>query len=106
MALIAGGNDDQFYADRYAPMLQPAKPDLTIELVPVSDEVESELRINRVEFAYRVSFNEDRTMRHLLGCPAEAAGYWAFSARAHYDARWGRGCVQAAAAGQFKEAAN
>ncbi len=34
MDLLAGGNDDQFYADRYASLLQPAKPDLTVELVP------------------------------------------------------------------------
>jgi pimeloyl-ACP methyl ester carboxylesterase len=40
MALIAGGNDDQFYADRYASMLQPAKPDLTVELVPGLDHVD------------------------------------------------------------------
>jgi pimeloyl-ACP methyl ester carboxylesterase len=40
MALIAGGNDDQFYADRYASTLQPAKPDLTVELVPGLDHVD------------------------------------------------------------------
>jgi non-heme chloroperoxidase len=40
MALIAGGDDDQFYADRYAPTLQPAKPDLTVELVPGLDHVD------------------------------------------------------------------
>ena len=40
MALIAGGNDDQFYADRYAPTLQPAKRDLTVELVPGLDHVD------------------------------------------------------------------
>ncbi len=40
MALIAGANDDQFYADRYAPLLQPAKPDLTVELVPGLDHVD------------------------------------------------------------------
>ena len=40
MALIAGGSDDQFYADRYAPTLQPAKPDLTVELVPGLDHVD------------------------------------------------------------------
>jgi pimeloyl-ACP methyl ester carboxylesterase len=40
MALIAGGNDDQFYADRYAPTLQPAKPDLTVELVSGLDHVD------------------------------------------------------------------
>jgi non-heme chloroperoxidase len=39
MALIAGANDDQFYADRYAPLLQPAKPDLTVDLVPGVDHV-------------------------------------------------------------------
>ena len=37
---IAAGNDDQFYADRYAPLLQPAKPDLTVELVPGLDHVD------------------------------------------------------------------
>jgi non-heme chloroperoxidase len=40
MALIAGGNDDQFYTDRYAPTLQPAKPDLTVELVSGLDHVD------------------------------------------------------------------
>jgi non-heme chloroperoxidase len=40
MALLAGGSDDQFYADRYAPELQPAKPDLTVELVPGLDHVD------------------------------------------------------------------
>jgi pimeloyl-ACP methyl ester carboxylesterase len=40
MALIAGGNDDQFYADRYAPISPPAKPDLTVELVPGLDHIE------------------------------------------------------------------
>ena len=34
MALLVGANDDQFYADRYAPALKPAKPDLLIEIVP------------------------------------------------------------------------
>ncbi len=34
MALLAGGNDDRFYADHYASLLQPSKPDLTVELVP------------------------------------------------------------------------
>jgi len=37
---LAGGNDDQFYADRYAPTLQPAKPDLTVELLPDLDHVD------------------------------------------------------------------
>ena len=40
MALIAGGDDDQFYADRYAALLQPAKSDLTVELVPGLDHVD------------------------------------------------------------------
>jgi non-heme chloroperoxidase len=40
MALIAGSSDDQFYADRYAAALQPAKPDLTVELVPGLDHVD------------------------------------------------------------------
>jgi len=40
MTLIAGGNDDQFYADRYAPTLQPAKPDLAVELLPGLDHVD------------------------------------------------------------------
>lgn len=34
MVLLAGGDDEQFYADRYAPLLQPAKPDLSVEIVP------------------------------------------------------------------------
>jgi pimeloyl-ACP methyl ester carboxylesterase len=40
MALIAGAKDDQFYADRYAPLMKPAKPDLTVELVPDLDHVD------------------------------------------------------------------
>lgn len=40
MALIAGAADDQFYADRYAAILKPAKPDLTVELVPGLDHVD------------------------------------------------------------------
>jgi non-heme chloroperoxidase len=40
VVLIAGANDDQFYADRYAALLQPAKPDLTVELVPGLDHVD------------------------------------------------------------------
>lgn len=40
MALIAGSDDDQFYADRYAPLLQLPKPDLTVELVPGLDHVD------------------------------------------------------------------
>jgi len=40
MALLAGADDDQFYADRYGPLLQPAKPDLTVELVPGLDHVD------------------------------------------------------------------
>jgi pimeloyl-ACP methyl ester carboxylesterase len=40
MALIAGENDDQFYADRYESQLRPAKPDLTVELVPGLDHVD------------------------------------------------------------------
>jgi pimeloyl-ACP methyl ester carboxylesterase len=34
MALLVGSEDEQFYADRYAPLLQPAKRDLAVELVP------------------------------------------------------------------------
>jgi len=34
MTLLVGADDDQFYADRYAPVLKPAKPDLSIEIVP------------------------------------------------------------------------
>jgi pimeloyl-ACP methyl ester carboxylesterase len=40
MALIAGANDEHFYADRYAPLLRPAKPGLTVELVPGLDHVD------------------------------------------------------------------
>jgi pimeloyl-ACP methyl ester carboxylesterase len=40
MALIAGGDDDQFYADRHTSALQPVKPDLTVELVPGPDHVD------------------------------------------------------------------
>ena len=34
MALVAGADDEQFFADRYAGQLTPAKKDLTIDLVP------------------------------------------------------------------------
>jgi pimeloyl-ACP methyl ester carboxylesterase len=40
MALIAGAADDQFYADRYAPLMKPAKPDLQVTLVPGMDHVD------------------------------------------------------------------
>jgi non-heme chloroperoxidase len=40
MALVAGASDDQFYTDRYASVLKPAKPDLTVELVPGLDHVD------------------------------------------------------------------
>lgn len=40
MALVAGAADDQFYADRYATYLKPAKPDLRITLVPGLDHVD------------------------------------------------------------------
>jgi pimeloyl-ACP methyl ester carboxylesterase len=40
MALIAGAADDQFYADRYAPVMKPAKPDLRVTLVPGMDHVD------------------------------------------------------------------
>ena len=40
ISVIAGANDDQFYAERYAAELQPAKPDLTVELVPGMDHVD------------------------------------------------------------------
>jgi hypothetical protein len=33
-------NDEQFYADRYASLRQPAKPDLTVELVPGLNHVD------------------------------------------------------------------
>ena len=34
MELIAGSDDQQFYADRYAPLLRPVKPDLVVEILP------------------------------------------------------------------------
>jgi pimeloyl-ACP methyl ester carboxylesterase len=40
MALIAGAEDDQFYADKYAPAFKPAKPDLFVRLVPGMDHVD------------------------------------------------------------------
>ena len=40
MALVAGAADDQFYADRYATFMKPAKPDLRITLVPGLDHVD------------------------------------------------------------------
>jgi pimeloyl-ACP methyl ester carboxylesterase len=40
MALIAGADDDQFYAGKYAPAFKPAKPDLTVRLVPDMDHVD------------------------------------------------------------------
>jgi len=44
MALIAGAADDQFYAGRYASVLKPAKPDLSVELVPGLDHVDMIMR--------------------------------------------------------------
>jgi len=40
MAVIAGAADDQFYAERYAPAFKPAKPDITVRLVPGMDHVD------------------------------------------------------------------
>jgi pimeloyl-ACP methyl ester carboxylesterase len=40
MALLAGADDDQFYAEKYAPAFKPAKPDLTVHLVPGMDHVD------------------------------------------------------------------
>lgn len=37
MTLLAGSNDEQFCADRYAAVLQPPKPDLVVEIVPGLD---------------------------------------------------------------------
>ncbi len=34
MTLLVGADDDQFYADRYARVLRPTKPDLSVEIVP------------------------------------------------------------------------
>ena len=34
VAVIDGGDDDQFYSDRYAALLKPVRPDITIEIVP------------------------------------------------------------------------
>ena len=34
MALVAGANDEQFFANRYASQLTPAKKDLSVDLVP------------------------------------------------------------------------
>lgn len=33
-ALLIGGDDELFYADRYAPLLRPVRPDLRISMVP------------------------------------------------------------------------
>ncbi|HUB84240.1 MAG TPA: alpha/beta fold hydrolase [Rhizomicrobium sp.] len=40
MALIAGADDDQFYAGKYAPAFLPAKPDLIVRMVPDMDHVD------------------------------------------------------------------
>lgn len=34
IAVIAGADDEQFYSDRYAPLLRPVKPDIAISIVP------------------------------------------------------------------------
>jgi pimeloyl-ACP methyl ester carboxylesterase len=34
IALFVGADDDEFYADRYAPLLKPARPDLAITVLP------------------------------------------------------------------------
>jgi non-heme chloroperoxidase len=33
-ALLAGGNDELFFPDRFAPLLKPARPDLPVTIVP------------------------------------------------------------------------
>jgi hypothetical protein len=40
MVLVAGAADEQFYAERYATYMKPAKPDLRIALVPGLDHVD------------------------------------------------------------------
>lgn len=40
MALIAGADDDQFYAGKYAPAFTPAKPDLIVRMVPGMDHLD------------------------------------------------------------------
>jgi non-heme chloroperoxidase len=40
MTLIAGANDEQFRADRYAQLLTPAKPDLAVRIIPGLDHVD------------------------------------------------------------------
>jgi pimeloyl-ACP methyl ester carboxylesterase len=34
VAVLAGAADEMFYADRYAPLLKPVRPDLTVTIVP------------------------------------------------------------------------
>src|SRR5665213_3645429 len=34
VALLAGGADELFYPDRFAPLLKPVRPDLSITIVP------------------------------------------------------------------------
>jgi len=34
VALLVGGDDDEMFADAYAPMLKPARPDIPVEVVP------------------------------------------------------------------------
>lgn len=40
MTLIAGANDEQFYADRYARLLTPAKRNLVVRTIPGLDHVD------------------------------------------------------------------
>jgi hypothetical protein len=32
--LLAGAEDEMFYADRYAPLLKPVRPDLAVTILP------------------------------------------------------------------------
>jgi pimeloyl-ACP methyl ester carboxylesterase len=34
VVLLAGAEDEMFYADKYAPLLKPARPDLTVTILP------------------------------------------------------------------------
>lgn len=54
VAVIAGADDDQFYADRYAPLLKPVKPDIRFEIVPGVGHVAATIAPAMLEAVNRV----------------------------------------------------
>jgi non-heme chloroperoxidase len=49
VALFVGGNDELFYPDRFAPLLKPARPDLTVRIIPGMGHMDMTVKSAAVE---------------------------------------------------------